>query len=47
MYTILYWRIGAWKNYRRLKKDRSSIVKITHKSILIANRLLYVSRLLA
>ncbi|MDL2341812.1 MAG: DUF5995 family protein [Patescibacteria group bacterium] len=47
MYTILYWRISAWKNYRRLKNDSSAMRDISTRSVKIANHLLYLSNVLA
>ena len=47
MYTIRYWRIIAWKNYRKLKKQPSYIQSITNRSVKIANRWLRLSRLLS
>jgi len=47
MYTIRYWRIIAWKNYRKLKKEQTAMQKITRRSIKIANRWLVVSKALS
>ena len=46
MYMILYWRIVAWKNYRKLKKQPSYLEHITNRSVKIANRWLILSRFL-
>jgi hypothetical protein len=47
MYTILYWRVNAWKAYEQLKKDDASISKITKRSVRTANRILRVSSVLS
>jgi len=47
MYTIRYWRIIAWKNYRKLKKQPSYIQSITNRSVKIANRWLKLSGVLS
>ena len=46
MYTIRYWRIIAWKNYQKLAKDDAAQAYITDRSVKIANRLLFVARML-
>ena len=47
MYTIRFWRIIAWKNYRKLKKQPSYIQSITNRSVKIANRWLKLSKVLS
>jgi len=32
MYTILYWRVMAWRSYRNFKKDRAYLSRITGRS---------------
>ncbi len=46
MYKILGWRISAWKSYRKLKKDHTSVANIETRSTRIANRLLRLSAVL-
>lgn len=46
MYMILYWRVIAWKNYRKMKKDRTALHHVHKRSSKIAMRLLRVARLL-
>jgi hypothetical protein len=47
MYTILYWRVKAWTNFKALKDDAAVMPSITNRSIKIANRLLGLSSILA
>lgn len=47
MYTIRYWRIVAWKNYKKLKKQPSYAKNITNRSVKIADRWLLLSKLLS
>ncbi|HEY5695499.1 MAG TPA: DUF5995 family protein [Candidatus Saccharimonadales bacterium] len=47
MFTILHWRLLAWKNYTMLRKNKITPQDITNKSTKIANRLLTIARLLS
>jgi hypothetical protein len=47
MYTILYWRIRAWRNYEMLKKNSSAMPPITKRSVIISNRLLRFAKILS
>jgi len=46
MYTILYWRIKAWRGYNMLAKDQGAMIRISTKSTKTANRLLVIARVL-
>jgi len=46
MYTILYWRIRAWRGYKALGKDPAAMARITERSVKTANRLLAIGRIL-
>jgi hypothetical protein len=47
MYTILYWRVRAWRSYERLKDDAGAMPSITARSVKIANRILTVARIIS
>ena len=47
MYMILYWRVVAWRNYRKIKKNNETLAKVNKRSNKIANRLLRIAMLLA
>ncbi len=47
MYTILYWRVIAWRNYRRLLGGDAAKSRISKRSQKIAKRLLAASRILS
>ena len=47
MYTILCWRIVAWRNYRRLRRSDQAMSHISQRSHKIANRLLRIARILS
>ena len=46
MYTILYWRIGAWRRYKLIKNSGRETSGDPSKSIKIANRLLKLGKYL-
>ncbi len=46
MYTILHWRVQAWRHYGMLKRDDRVSASITKRSLKIANRLLFIARFL-
>ncbi|MEO5948787.1 MAG: DUF5995 family protein [Candidatus Saccharimonas sp.] len=47
MYTILAWRLVAWRNYRRLQSSEAAISHISRRSLKIAKRLLHIARILS
>jgi hypothetical protein len=47
MYTILYWRLTAWKEYGRLETMSDAPTHISRRSLRIAARLLFIARRLA
>ncbi len=47
MYTILYWRFRAWRNYEMLNKNNSALSPITKRSLKIASRLLGLAKVLS
>ncbi len=46
MYTILYWRIIAWQNYKHYRYDEKALSRITNHSSKIARRLVRLARIL-
>jgi hypothetical protein len=44
MYTILYWRVIAWRNYRFIRRQNKTVNLHEKRSIRIANRLLRVGK---
>ncbi|CAG4902059.1 DUF5995 family protein [Acidithrix sp. C25] len=46
MYTILYWRIIAWRNYQKLLDTDATLAQIDIRSQKIGNRLLRAARIL-
>jgi hypothetical protein len=47
MYMILYWRVIAWRNYRKIKKNNATLTRVNKRSDKIANRFLRIAKLLA
>lgn len=47
MYTILYWRIRAWRNYRSIKSNGIKNSGYTKFSVKISHRLIRLAKLLA
>ncbi len=47
MYMILYWRVIAWRNYRKIKKNNATLTRVNKRSNKIANRFLRIAKLLA
>lgn len=47
MYMILYWRVIAWRNYRKIKKNNATLTRVDKRSNKIANRFLRIAKLLA
>jgi len=46
MYMLLFWRVIAWRNYRKIKKNNATLTRINERSIKIANRLLRLANVL-
>lgn len=46
MYMILYWRVIAWRNYRKIKKNNETLTRVNNRSNKIANRFLRIAKLL-
>lgn len=47
MYMILYWRMIAWRNYRKIKKNNATLKRVNKRSNKIADRFLRIAKILA